>query len=200
MGYAIFMNRHKIIQLPHPNLSKRSKEVELTDKALDQLISDMEAATLDWEDHREHEFGVALAAVQINKLKRVIIIRNNLEDKSDRTFKVYINPKITRKEGEPIEETEGCLSVPDLYGTVPRYPKVKIKALDEDGRVVKVNAKGFLARVFQHEIDHADGKTFIDRVENKDKFFKLNSDGKLIPIAKDELNTAMRKLKALRSK
>jgi peptide deformylase len=91
---------------------------------------------------------------------------------------VFINPEIVKAEGEPTEELEGCLSVTDIYGSVARYPKVKVKALSLDGRQVRVTATGFLARVFQHEIDHTNGIVFVDRVDNPRKLFRLGNDGK----------------------
>ena len=143
----------------------------------------MEAATLDWEKSRAHEVGVALAAVQINNLIRVVVIRNNFDNKDDHTFSVFINPEITKYEGEIEEDYEGCLSVKDIYGKVPRYTKVRVKALDIDGRSFRVTAEGFLARIFQHEIDHTKGVVFIDHIkDNKDAFFSLAEDGNLVQL------------------
>jgi peptide deformylase len=172
-----------IITLPNPHLRKRSKRVGVITETIRHLIDDMATATLDWEDNRNHEVGVALAAVQIDKLLRVIVVRNNFDDKSDRNFMALINPEITKYEGEPEEDFEGCLSVLDLYGKVHRYPKVKVKAQDINGRTVHITAEGFLARVMQHEIDHTNGIVFIDHIKDKkDSFFRLNSDGKLEPL------------------
>lgn len=143
----------------------------------------MEKATLDWEDSREHEVGVALAAVQIDKLERVVVIRNNFDDKTDRTFRVFINPEIVKYEGEIQEDYEGCLSIKDVYGKVPRHTKVRVKALNEHGQEVRVKADGFLARVFQHEIDHTNGVVFIDHIKDSpEAFFKLNEKGNLDPL------------------
>ena len=72
---------------------------------------------------------------------------------------------------------EGCLSVPDVYGQVPRYPKVKVRALNLMGQPIRITATGFLARVLQHEIDHCDGVLFTDRVPNVEKLYKLGADG-----------------------
>lgn len=177
------MNKDSIITLPHTHLRQRSKKVGLISAEITQLIADMEAATLDWEDSRAHEVGVALAAVQIDTLLRVIVIRNNFDDKNDRSFQTFINPEITKYEGTPEEDYEGCLSVKDIYGKVKRYPKVRIKALDVNGRLVRLTAEGFLARVFQHEIDHTNGIVFIDHIkQDRDAFFKLDADGQLEPL------------------
>ncbi|MFZ1323954.1 MAG: peptide deformylase [Candidatus Saccharimonadales bacterium] len=169
-----------IITLPAFNLRQRSKRVGVVDDAVRRLIAGMEAATLDWEDSRDHEVGVALAAVQIDSLLRVVVVRNNFDDREDRTFMTLINPEITKYEGEIDEDFEGCLSILDTYGKVPRYSKVKVKALDATGRPIRISAEGFLARVLQHEIDHTNGIVFIDHIKDKpEAFYRLNDSGKL---------------------
>jgi peptide deformylase len=172
--------KDSIITLPNTDLRKRSQKVGLITDEITQLVAKMEAATLDWEDHRDHEVGVALAAVQIDVLYRVVVVRSNFDDKNDRTFQVFINPEIVKYEGEPVEDFEGCLSIKDIYGKVPRYPKVKVKALNSKGHEFRITAEGFLARVFQHEIDHTKGIVFIDHIkDNPEAFFQLNKEGKL---------------------
>jgi peptide deformylase len=173
------MNRNSIIALPNPHLRERSQRVRAITPEVQQLIAGMEAATLDWEDHRPHELGVALAAVQVDTLQRVIIIRNDFDDKEDRTFFTLINPEITKVEGKPTLDHEGCLSVPDIYGLVPRHPKIRLKALDGQGKQIRLKVEGFLARVLQHEVDHVNGIVFIDHIKNEDAFFKLNKAGEL---------------------
>jgi peptide deformylase len=173
-------NKEKIITLPNPKLRLRSKRVGVINDDTKRLISDMEAATLDWEDSREHEVGVALAAVQIGELLRVVVVRNNFDDKKDRSFITLINPEITKYEGEIKEDFEGCLSILDTYGKVPRSDRVKVKALDAEGKPVRITAEGFLARVLQHEIDHINGVVYVDHIkDNKDAFYRLNTEGKL---------------------
>ncbi len=172
--------RNKIIYLPNDHLRTRSKKVGLVDAGIKKIVEQMISSALDWEDNREHEVGVALAAIQIDQPLRIVIIRNNFDNKEDRTFKVFINPEITKSEGEIVEDFEGCLSIRDVYGKVPRYTQVKIKALNEDGKPVRLTAKGFLARVFQHEIDHTNGKVFIDHIKDSPlAFYRLEEDGKL---------------------
>jgi len=140
----------------------------------------MKAATLDWEASRPHEVGVALAAIQIDQPLRIIIVRNNFDNKDDKSFSVFINPEIVKKEGALEEDFEGCLSVKDVYGKVPRYPKIRLRALDEEGRPIRVRAEGFLARVLQHEVDHLQGMVFVDHIEDRrDAFYKINEEGKL---------------------
>jgi peptide deformylase len=184
------MKRDDIIALPNPALRDRSQRVSRFDEQLAQLVHGMEAATLDWEDSRDHELGVALAAVQVDRLQRVIVLRNDFENKDDRTFTALINPKIIRTEGELITDYEGCLSLPDIYGKVPRYERVKIKAQDLDGNEFRLTADGFLARVIQHEIDHTNGLMFIDHIKDQPQaFYALNKDGKLEQIDYDTIDT-----------
>lgn len=172
--------KDNIITLPNVHLRQRSKKVGVIDETVKQLIADMESATLDWEDSREHEVGVALAAVQIDRLYRVVVVRNNFDDKSDRGFITLINPEIAKLEGEVEEDFEGCLSILDTYGKVPRHNKVKVKALDIDGRPIRITAEGFLARVLQHEIDHTNGIVFVDHIKDKtEAFYRLSPEGKL---------------------
>jgi peptide deformylase len=181
------MTAQDIITIPNPLLRTRSKRIGHIDQEIIDLASDMIAATLDWEASREHEFGAALAAVQVARTYRLIVIRNDFDDKEDRSFNVYVNPEIVKMEGEATEELEGCLSVRDIYGSVLRYPKVKVKALNLEGKPVRVTATGFLARVFQHEIDHTNGIVFVDRIDNPRKLFRLESTGKFTPLPSTEI-------------
>lgn len=177
------MTKDDIIALPNPHLRQKSKKVGIVTPEIKQIIDDMKAATISWDESREHEVGVALAAVQIDRLYKIVVVRNNYDDKTDQTFTAFINPEITKAEGDVIEDFEGCLSVPDVYGKVPRHDKVKVKALDENGKEFRVTAEGFLARIFQHEIDHTNGMVFIDRIkEDPEAFYKLQADGKLEPV------------------
>lgn len=176
-------SKKDIITLPNPHLRETSRKVGLITPEIKKVIADMKAATLDWEDSREHEVGVALAGVQIDQMLRIVIIRENIDDKKNRTFQVFINPEITKLEGKVEEDYEGCLSIKDIYGKVPRYSKVRVKATGVDGKEFRITAEGFLARVFQHEIDHTKGKVFIDHIKDKpEAFFRLNNDGKLEPL------------------
>lgn len=185
--YYLYMKFRPIITLPANNLRQRSKKVGFINKDIKKLVAEMEAATLDWEDGREHELGVALAAVQINDLRRVVIIRNNFEDKKDRTFQVFINPEITKYEGGVTEDYEGCLSIKDMYGKVPRHAKVRVKAQNLEGSTIKLKADGFLARVLQHEVDHTKGIVFADHIKDKkEAFYNLTDKGKLEKLNYDE--------------
>lgn len=174
------MSKSTIIALPHADLRKRSQKIGIITNDVKAVVQAMESATIDWDQSRSHEVGVALAAVQIDALLRIIVVRNNFDNKDDHTFTTFINPEITKFEGHIEDDFEGCLSVKDIYGKVPRYTKVRVKALDLDGREFRVTAEGFLARIFQHEIDHLNGKLFIDHIpDNEDAFYKLQPDGNL---------------------
>mgnify|MGYP000992233441 FL=1 len=178
--------RDKIISLPNPHLRQRSKRVGVITHDIEQIVHDMISATLDWEDNRKHEVGVALAAPQIDTLLRIVVIREDFEDKKNRNFTILINPEITKYEGEKVEDYEGCLSIKDIYGKVPRYSKVRVKALDIHGKEFRFTAEGFLARVVQHEIDHTNGTVFIDHIKDAtDAFYKLDDEGQLEPLNYD---------------
>ena len=179
-------DRHSIITLPHSDLRKRSTRIHVITDETTQLIDDMKAAALDWEDSRPHEIAVALAAVQIDRLERVVIVRADFEDKATREFVVLINPEIAKAEGDLVLDHEGCLSVKDLYGAVPRHNKVRVRAIDEAGREVRIKAEGFLARILQHEIDHTNGICFVDHIKDQhDAFFTLTDKGELEPTSYD---------------
>ena len=172
------MTKDDVIVLPHPNLRKRSKKVGVITPEIHAIIEDMKSATISWEQSRDHEVGVALAAVQVNHLYRIVVIRNNYDDKNDLNFTTFINPVITKFEGIVEDDFEGCLSVRDIYGKVPRHTKVRVKAMNEEGKEFRVTATGFLARIFQHEIDHTNGILFIDHIRDcAEAFYRLKDDG-----------------------
>lgn len=181
------MKKEDIITLPNPHLREKSKKVSVVDDTTLQLVHDMTIASLDWEDSRPHEISAALAAVQIDRLERVVIVRGNFEDKSDREFITLINPEIIKYEGSVIEDYEGCLSVSNIYGKVPRHSKIRVKALDENGHEIRFKADGFLARVIQHEVDHTNGVLFVDHIKDKkDAFYALDEKGELQPLDYDK--------------
>ena len=174
------MTKEDIITLPNPHLRQKSARVHVISEETAALIDNMIAAALDWEDSRPHEISAALAAAQIDRLDRVVIVRSSFEDKAAREFTVLINPEIVKYEGEVIADYEGCLSVSKVYGKVPRHSKVRVKALDENGAEVRFKAEGFLARVIQHEVDHTNGTVFIDHIRDQaDAFYTLDEKGEL---------------------
>ena len=177
------MKKEDIITLPNASLREKSARIRtITDDTI-KLVSDMTDAALDWEDSRPHEISAALAAVQIDRLERAVIIRSDFDDKGSRDFTALINPEIVKYEGDIIEDFEGCLSVSKVYGKVPRHSRVRVKAVDLNGQEVRFKADGFLARVIQHEIDHTNGVVFIDHIKDKsDAFFTLDEKGELQPL------------------
>ncbi len=197
---------HKnIITLPNDHLRQRSQRITQIDADTRQIISDMIAATLDWEAHRPNEVAVALAAVQIDKPVRIVIIRADFDNKENKNFQVLINPEITKYEGEIITDYEGCLSVKDVYGKVPRYSKVRGRAIDINGNRIKIKSTDpFLSRVLQHEVDHTNGICFVDHIaHDQDAFSVLTKSGDLVAcpyskvinsgiIADDEDNRTLR--------
>ncbi len=185
------MTAKDIITIPNPMLRERSQRIGHVDAEIRELAESMIKAAVDWENGREHEFSAALAAVQVAQPYRVIVVRDDFENKANNTFSVYINPEIVKAEGEPEEELEGCLSVTDIYGSVLRYPKVKIKALNLDGQAIRLTAHGFLARVFQHEIDHTNGMVFVDRIDDPKKLFRLGEDGQFTGLPAEEAKIAL---------
>jgi len=140
-----------ILHFPDPNLRKKARPVETIDASIKTLASDM-------LETMYKEGGIGLAATQVNVQKRVVVI-----DLSElRNEPMYlINPEIISSEG--VEQMqEGCLSVPDYYDLVERAEKVSFRYLNLAGEAKEINADGLLAVCIQHEIDHLDGKLFID--------------------------------------
>lgn len=177
------MTKEDIITLPNPHLRQKSERIHVINQEVLDQVAKMTDAALDWEKSRPHEVSAALAAVQVDILKRLVIIRNDFDDKTNDEFIALINPEIVKYEGEIVEDFEGCLSVNHIYGKVPRYSKVRVKALALNGQEIKLKAEGFLARVLQHEIDHTNGIAFIDHIkDNPTAFYKLDKNGELIPI------------------
>jgi peptide deformylase len=178
------MKKEAIITLPNPHLRQRSSRVHVITDDTIKLVDDMVKASLDWEDSRPHEISAALAAVQVDHLERVVIVRSDFDDKASRDFTPLINPEIVKYEGNLVADYEGCLSVSKVYGKVPRYSRIRVKALDIDGNEIRFKAEGFLARVIQHEIDHTNGVVFIDHIrDQKDAFYRLDEKGELQPLS-----------------
>ena len=181
------MKKEDIITLPNPHLREKSVRIHTITPEVQQLSDDMISAALDWEDSRPHEISAALAAVQVDRLERVVIVRGDFDDKGSREFVTLINPEIVKYEGDIIADYEGCLSVQHVYGKVPRYSKIRVKALNLDGDEIRLRAEGFLARVIQHEIDHTNGIVFIDHIRDQhDAFYTLDENGELQPLDYDE--------------
>lgn len=160
------MTLREIVYLPNPILRKKAKPVTKFDKDLQTLIDDM------IETMREAP-GVGLAAPQINlPLQLAVIEYAEGEDDEDRPedapppekkLFVIINPEITKVSEEKVLGVEGCLSIPGLLGEVERHEAIQVKALNRHGNPVKLKLDGWMARIFQHEIDHLNGVLFTDK-------------------------------------
>lgn len=181
------MKKEDVITLPNPHLRQKSIRIHILTDETHALIDNLTSAALDWEASRPHEISAAIAAVQVDRLDRVIIVRSDFDDKDHKEFTALINPEIVKYEGDIIEDYEGCLSVKKVYGKVPRYSKVRVKAMDANGNEIRLKAEGFLARVLQHEIDHTNGIVFIDHIKDKaDAFYQLDEHGELESLDYDE--------------
>ena len=138
----------------HPALRQQARKVGKVDRTIQRLLDDM-AETM-------HEApGIGLAGNQVGRLLRLIVV-----DVDDHLYQ-FVNPEVVRSEGEVVIE-EGCLSLPGYYADVRRPEKVTVKALTRQGKPIRLNADGMLARALQHEIDHLNGVLFVDRLESLD--------------------------------
>lgn len=165
-----------IIHIPQPVLTTPSKPVIAFDKKLAGIIADMKATLI----HATKPKGVGLAAPQIGVALQLFVTRPTLKDE----IRVFINPKIlSREPGQPnadkTNQLEGCLSIPGVWGTVNRSPKLTLSFQDETGQTKEEVITGFLATIVQHEIDHLQGILFTQRVlEQKNKFYEATTDEK----------------------
>ena len=176
----------EIITTPDPRLRQKCRKVNTITEETRDIIAHMREASLDWEKAHPYELSAAMAAPQLGFDRRIIIIRDDLEDKKNINFTALIDPEIIKTEGKTEKDYEGCLSVPFIYGLVPRPSKAKVKALLEDGHEVRLRASGYLARTLLHEIDHLNGILFIDHIKNDKKaFFRMLDDGKIEPMNYD---------------
>ncbi len=145
------MSRLEILHFPDPRLRRRAEAVPVVDDDVRRLIDDLLETMYDAP-------GIGLSAPQVNVAKRVITI----DVSKDRNAPLcLVNPKIRTASGET-ETEEGCLSLPGVYELVKRPEKVRVSALDRDGRSREIEAEGLLAVCIQHEIDHLDGRLFVD--------------------------------------
>ena len=161
-----FMSILKVTRLGHPVLRKVTEQVplrELQSPAMQRFIDDMV------ETMKEYE-GVGLAADQVFESKQVVVLEvadnPRYPDKPAVPLTVLVNPKITPLSDEMEEDWEGCLSIPDLRGRVPRYKTIHVQALDRYGDPLDFVAEDFHARVIQHEFDHLNGKVYLDRMRD----------------------------------
>lgn len=147
------MAQLSILHFPDPRLRKRALPVETVDESVralvDDLLETMYAAP-----------GIGLAATQVNVQKRIVVM--DVSEGKNQPL-AFINPTVLEQTGET-ETDEGCLSVPGFFDTVRRAERVRVSALDRDGEPFEIDASGLLAVCIQHEIDHLDGKLFVDHL------------------------------------
>jgi peptide deformylase len=152
----------RIVTLPEAVLRRKARAVTKFDKGLQTVIDDM------IETMREAP-GVGLAAPQIGLSERIIVVEyfehEEDEEKEDAPRKVWavLNPEIVKPSEETLMGVEGCLSLPGLVGEVERHAAIQVRGLNRHGKPLKLKAEGWLARIFQHEIDHLNGVLFPDR-------------------------------------
>ncbi len=167
------MSLRKIITVPDPVLRRKAHKVTDFGADLQVLIDDMV------ETMRQAP-GVGLAAPQVNVSQRVIVVEYGDEEDEQIPARLYtvVNPEIFRPSVETEKGTEACLSIPGFMGEVERVSILTIKGQNRHGQPVRIKAKGWLARIFQHEIDHLDGVLFTDRAS----WVRKIEDGEEVPL------------------
>jgi peptide deformylase len=151
----------KVSRLGHPVLRIESKHVspkELASSRIQKLIDDMMETMVEY-------YGVGLAAPQVHESLSIAVIESH-GPRGDIPMTVLVNPKVTVLDEEFIDDWEGCLSIPDFRGRVPRWRKLRVDALDRNGKKLQFVAEDFFARVVQHEFDHLMGNVYLDRMRD----------------------------------
>jgi peptide deformylase len=171
------MALREIVTLPEPVLRRKAKPITKFDKKLQTLIDDMIETMRDAP-------GVGLAAPQVNISEQLIVVEYSedeeeeemeaemAESKPSKPKKLYVmlNPEIVKASEEKVLGVEGCLSIPGIQGEVERHEAIQVKGLNRFGKPLKLKVDGWMARIFQHEIDHLNGVLFTDRAERLWKF------------------------------
>ncbi len=163
----------EIIKIGDARLRKKSRPIRRFDKNLKKFAEDM-------VDTMRQADGVGLAAPQVGVNERLIVVEMpeegfEEEPQAGKLF-VVVNPEIVRAKGAPEPGDEGCLSIPGYIGEVMRYPIITVKGQDVNGKNIRIKAYDFLARVFQHEIDHLNGVLFIDHIQDPEKLRRIVHD------------------------
>ena len=152
------MTLREIVTLPDPILRRKARKITSFDKEFSVLVNDM-IETL------RSAPGVGLAAPQVGISERLIVIEFGDEENEDAPKKLYVvaNPEIMEASEEMVSAIEGCLSIPGLVGEVERHESIHVKGLNRVGKPIRIKAEGWLARIFQHEMDHLEGVLYPDR-------------------------------------
>ena len=149
----------KVCHLGHPVLRMESRRVSpesLAKTSTQKLIDDMLETMVEY-------YGVGLAAPQVHESLAIAVVESH-GPRGTIPMTVLVNPEVTVLDEELIEDWEGCLSIPEFRGRVPRWRKLRVNALDRNGKKIKITADGFFARVIQHEFDHLMGNVYLDRM------------------------------------
>jgi peptide deformylase len=163
----------KVARMGHPVLRTRARALEpseLKSPAIQRLIDDM------LETMKEYQ-GIGLAAPQVHEGVR-LFVAGSLDEEHGFPLTILANPEITIVGPDVVEDWEGCLSIPDVRGRVPRARQIQVRALDRQGRKVELKVSGFTARVMQHETDHLDGVLFLDRMKSFESLTFLEEFGR----------------------
>lgn len=153
------MALREIVTVPEAVLRRKARPVAKFDEALQTLVNDM-------VETMRAAPGVGLAAPQVGVSEQVIVVEYPLNDEGEEAkpkLFVVVNPQIVRASPEMVNGIEGCLSVPELVGEVERAVEITVKGQNRRGQPIRIKARGWLARIFQHEIDHLNGVLFTDR-------------------------------------
>lgn len=154
----------QVAQLGQPILRKTAKEVKnIQYPKIQQLIDDLIATVMDVD-------GVGIAAPQVYEPVRVFIVASHPNPRYPKAPKMkptaMINPKLVSHSPQKAKDWEGCLSIPGIRGLVPRFTEIKVEYFDRKGKLVRRGFRDFVARIFQHELDHLDGRLFLDRLDS----------------------------------
>jgi peptide deformylase len=164
----------RIVQYAEPVLRQKSKKVHRVDDSIQQLVQDL-------IDTVHDAGGAGLAAPQIGVPLRAIV--TNIDDK----LHVVINPELVEMSEEEVEGEEGCLSIPGWYGPVRRKERVTVRGLNRKGKPIKIKSEGWEARCFQHEVDHLNGVLFIDRMDDRSKLHKVETQEEEEELEEDQV-------------
>lgn len=153
-----------------PRLRQQALKIKRPERGLVRLAADM-------HETMDSAPGVGLAGPQVGVMRRIIVIHvpEDAETGTIDTRMTLLNPEIIKGNGRE-EGQEGCLSIPNWVGLVPRFEQITVRAINLEGKKTRFKASGFLARVIQHEVDHLDGILFVDRVEDESTLFEITDD------------------------
>ena len=166
------MALREIKLVPDPILRQKAKKVPKVTPAIQKLLDDMAETMRDVK-------GVGIAGPPVGVLQRVLVVEVLPDEEHPELqtgFYQLVNPEIVGVSHELEEGREGCLSIPGYAGDVERAAAIEMKALDRNGKLIKIRAHGFMARALQHEVDHLDGVLYLDRLKSRDKLYEIKDE------------------------